>query len=280
MSIAGGYYRAAEAAGALGMDAVQIFTKSNAQWAAKPLSDDDVSRFSDAVVAAGLTGNCSHASYLINPATGDEAAWTKSLEALVVELERAVRLGLDGVVLHPGAHTNWTREEGVARVVESIDALHRRLPDCESELWLETTAGQGSCLGHRFEEIAEIIDRTQESDRVGVCLDTCHLFAAGYELRTDDGYAETVRQLDQTFGLHRVRAVHVNDSKHDLGSRKDRHDHIGEGYLGLDPFRRLLNDARFADCSMFLETKKEDRDGVAMDAINLATLRSLIGDNA
>ena len=275
MSIAGGYHCAADAAAALSMDTVQIFTKSNAQWAAKPLTDDDVAKFRDAVTAAGLTGNCAHASYLINPASGDPAAWDKSLEALVVEMERADRFGLDGVVLHPGAYTKWPRADGVTRVVAAIDAMHKRLPHCRTQLWLETTAGQGSCLGHRFEEVAEIVDRTAAPDRIGVCLDTCHLFAAGYDLRTHDGYEQTIAELSSTIGLSRVKAVHVNDSKHGLGSRKDRHEHIGEGELGLEPFRRIVNDPRLAHCSMFLETKKEDRDGVPMDEVNLAVLRGL-----
>ena len=276
MSIAGGYYKAAHAAGALGMDTVQIFTKSNAQWAAKPLTDDDIARFRDAVVEHALSGNCSHASYLINLASGDPGAWRKSVEAMRVELERATAFGLDGVVLHPGAHTKWSRDSGVSRVVDAIDELHETLGDDSAQIWLETTAGQGSCLGHRFEELAAIIDRSERSDRLGVCVDTCHIFAAGYPLIDAEDYERTVAEIDGTIGLGRVRAFHVNDSKMPFGSRKDRHDHIGEGELGLEPFRHLLNDSRFENCSMFLETKKEDRDGKEMDAVNLRTLRGLV----
>ena len=275
MSIAGGYYRAADEAARLGMDTVQIFTKSNAQWVAKPLSDDDVRLFREAVERHNLRRNCSHASYLINPATEEPEKRERAIAALVVELERAEAFGLDGVVLHPGAHKDAPREVGLDRVVAAIDETHRRTPGLRVQIYLEAMAGQGTCLGHRFEELAAMIDRAGDPDRLGVCLDTCHIFAAGYELTTQSGYDETMRQLDETIGIGRVRVFHLNDSKHPIGSRRDRHEHIGEGHLGDEPFRRLLNDPRFATVPMVFETKKEIRDGEEMDAVNLARLRSL-----
>ena len=275
MSIAGGYFKAADAAAALGMDTVQIFTKSNAQWAAKPLTDDDMARFHDAVARHGLRRNCSHASYLINLASPDAALRKKSADALTIEVERAEALGLDGVVLHPGAFLKSTEDEGLDRVAEGLGRVHERTAGVSTEVWLETTAGQGMCLGHRFEHLASIIAETAGGQRLGVCVDTCHVFAAGYPLTTAEDYAATVDALDTHVGLARVRAFHLNDSKKKLGSRVDRHDHIGEGCLGREPFRHVLNDGRFAELPMFLETKKEQRDGREMDAVNLETLRGL-----
>ena len=199
----------------------------------------------------------------------------KSIAALLVELERADALGLSGVVLHPGAHTTDPRQRGVERVIEAIDEVMTATGDLAVELWLEATAGQGSCLGNDFDELAAMIDGAADASRIGLCIDTCHIFAAGYGLRTDAEYAETVAAMEQSFGSGRIRAFHLNDSKHPIGSRKDRHEHIGEGEIGESAFRRVLTDERFADLPMFLETKKEDRDGEPMDAVNLATLRRL-----
>ena len=275
MSIAGGYYKAADAAAALGMDTVQVFTKSNSQWRAKPLTDDDTARFRDAVEAHGLRRNCSHASYLINLASPDAELRSKSADALTVEVERAEALGLDGVVLHPGAFLKSSEEEGLARVAEGLDLVHDRTEGVEADVWLEATAGQGTCLGHRFEHLGTIIQETASSERLGVCIDTCHVFAAGYALGTEAEYEATIAELDRHVGLGRVRAWHLNDSKKPLGSRVDRHDHIGEGHMGEGPFRRVLTDERFAELPMYLETKKEQRDGREMDAVNLETLRRL-----
>jgi deoxyribonuclease IV len=276
MSIAGGYYRAANAAGALGMDTVQIFTKNNNQWRAKPLSDEDVRLFKEAVAAHNLRVPCAHDSYLINIGSPDNDLWEKSLDALVVELERAEALGLTGVVMHPGSHVGSTADEGLDRIVHALDEAIRRTQGSAVELWLETTAGQGTNLGHRFEHIAQLIARANDSSRLGVCVDTCHIFAAGYGIRTKPEYKATIDELDDVVGLDRVRAFHLNDSKKPQGSRVDRHDHIGEGALGLEPFRFVLNDRRFRKLPMYLETKKEDRDSEPMDAVNLRTLRSLL----
>lgn len=276
LSIAGGYYKAAEAAGRLGMECVQIFTKNNNQWRAKPLTDDDVQRFQAAVAEAGLCRPCAHASYLINLASPDDDLWRRSIEAFVVELQRAAALGLAGVVVHPGSFVESSEEAGLKRVVTALDEIAQGTADCPAEIWLETTAGQGTNLGWRFEQLQYLIEHAADPGRLGVCVDTCHIFAAGYPLGTPDEYEETIRQLAATVGLDRVRAWHLNDSKKPLGSRVDRHEHIGEGCLGLEPFRHLLADPRFAELPMYMETPKGERDGQDLDAINLATLRGLM----
>jgi deoxyribonuclease IV len=276
MSIAGGYYKAVEAAAALGMDTVQIFTKNNNQWRAKPLTTEDVRLFRDALERTGIQRPCAHNSYLINIASSDGALWQRSVDALVEEVQRAEALGLDGVVMHPGAAMSATVEEALARVVQGIDETHRRTPGVRTQLWLEATAGQGSCLGCDFGHLATILDGVEQPERLGVCIDTCHIFAAGYAIGTPAEFKATMKQLDDAIGLDRVRAFHVNDSKKPLGSRVDRHEHIGEGCLGLEPFRMLLNDKRFAKLPMYLETKKEQRHGEEMDAVNLRTLRGLV----
>ena len=276
MSIAGGYYKAADAAAALGMQTVQLFTKNNNQWRAKPLTDEDVRLFKDAIQRGGLQTPCAHDSYLINLASPKDELWRKSLDAFIVELERAEALGLAGVVMHPGARMESSEEQGLARIVKAVDEAIRATRGFHVEIWLEITAGQGSNLGYRFEHLGAIIQNAADADRIGVCIDTCHTFAAGYPLQSKTEYESTIQQLDDAVGLDRVRAFHLNDSKKDLGSRVDRHEHIGEGYLGLEPFTHLLNDPRFAALPMYLETKKEQRDGEEMDAVNLRTLRRLM----
>jgi deoxyribonuclease-4 len=277
MSIAGGYYKAVDAAAGFGMDVVQLFTKNNNQWRGKPLSDEDVRLFREALDRTGVTHPCGHNSYLINVASPVEAVWGQSLDALVDELERAERLGLIGLVMHPGACLESTPEEGLAKIVLALDEAHERTSGYKCRFWLELTAGQGSCLGHRFEHIAWILEHVKETDRLGVCVDTCHIFAAGYPFNTDSDYKQTIEELDRVIGLDRIRAFHTNDSKKPLGSRVDRHEHIGEGQIGLEAFRCLVNDARFATTPMYLETKKESRGGEEMDAVNLRMLRGLVG---
>lgn len=276
MSIAGGYHKAVEAAVQLGMDVVQLFTKNNNQWAAKPISDAEAAQFKAAIAATGVGHPTSHDSYLINLASPDDALWEKSIDAFVVELERAERLGIAGVVAHPGAYVSSSEEEGLARIAAALDEVHRRTPNVKARCLLETTAGQGSCLGHRFEHLAAIIAGVKKPERLGVCVDTCHVFAAGYPLAPKKDYMATIRALDDAVGLDRVAAIHLNDSKRELGSRVDRHEHIGRGKLGLEPFRLLLNDKRFRSVPMFLETAKGEEDGEDLDAINLRTLRSLV----
>jgi deoxyribonuclease IV len=278
MSIAGGYYRAVEAAASFGMDCVQIFTKNNNQWRAKPLTDDDVKRFQDALEETGVRSPCAHSSYLINLGSPNPELWRKSLDSFVVELERAERLGLLGLVIHPGSFVDSSEERGLQQIVRALDEALKQTQGFRVEVWLETTAGQGTNLGWRFEHLQWLIQHAASAERIGVCVDTCHLFAAGYPLRKPDEYAATMQQLDATVGVDRVRAFHLNDSKRELGSRVDRHEHIGEGKLGREPFRHLLNDPRFADRPMYLETPKgvREQDGKEWDAVNLAKLRRLI----
>ncbi|HUQ69702.1 MAG TPA: deoxyribonuclease IV [Planctomycetaceae bacterium] len=276
MSIAGGYYKAVEAAAALGMDTVQLFTKNNNQWNAKPITDEDIRLFRDAMKASGLRKPCAHNSYLINLASPKDDLWRKSLDAMIVEVERAEALGLDGIVMHPGSFVESDELTGLGRIATAIDEIHQSTKGVHTELWLETTAGQGTNLGHRFEHLAAILGAVGEPERLGVCVDSCHIFAAGYPLQSPDEYQATMVEFDRVIGRNRIRAWHLNDSKKPLGSRVDRHEHIGEGCLGLEPFRHILNDPVFHKIPMYLETEKCERDGEAMDAINLRVLRGLI----
>ncbi len=276
LSIAGGYYKAVDTAAELGLQTVQLFTKNNNQWAGKPLSDDDVRLFREALQRTGVQRPCAHDSYLINLASPDDVLWKKSVDALVIELERAESLGLEGVVMHPGSFVSSSEAEGQRRIIEGLNEAHHRTAGIRCQYWLETTAGQGSNLGHRFEQIGYLLENVRNPERLGVCVDSCHIFAAGYPLETKDEYAATMDEFDRHIGVNLIRAWHLNDSKKPLGSRVDRHEHIGEGFLGLEPFRHIVNDIRFADTPMYMETEKGERDGVDLDAINLATLNSLI----
>jgi deoxyribonuclease-4 len=276
LSIAGGYYKALEAAARYGMEACQLFTKNNNQWRAKPLGEDDISAFNRARQVTRPRWLLSHDCYLINLASPNEALYKQSIEAFVIEMERAERLGLDYLVTHPGACVGACEEAGIARVAAAIDETHRRCKGYRVMILLENTAGQGTCLGHRFEHLADIRKRVKQPARVGVCIDTCHAFAAGYPLAPHAAYRRTMKQLDAIVGLEHVKAFHLNDSKKPLGSRVDRHEHIGQGRLGLEPFRSLVNDRRFKELPMILETPKGVEDGVDLDAMNLATLRRLL----
>ncbi len=280
MSIAGGYYRAVEAAHAAGCDCVQIFTKNNNQWRAKPLSRDDITRFRDALERLEIGHPISHDSYLINLASPDEALWKRSVEAFRVELERAEQLGIPYVVTHPGSYTVSTEAEGLARVALALNQVHRELPRIKAQCLLEITAGQGTNLGWRFEHLAEILRQVDRQERVGVCFDTCHAFAAGYDLRTRAGYRAAMRELDGLVGLERIKAFHLNDSVRELGSRVDRHAAIGLGKLGTEAFGLLLADRRFGQVPMYLETPKGTHDGEDWDVTNLRVLRNLIPQRA
>jgi deoxyribonuclease IV len=276
-SIAGGYYKAVETAAELRMDCVQIFTKNNNQWKGKPLTDEDISLFREAIVRTGIRMPCAHDSYLINLASSDESLWNKSLDAFVIELERAEALGLVGVVMHPGSCVGASAEAGIARIVTALERALKKTKGFSVEIWLESTAGQGSSLGHRFEHLRAILDGLKMHPRVGVCVDSCHLFAAGYPLSLPSEYASTMSEFDKVVGVDRIRAFHLNDSKRELGSRVDRHEHIGKGHLGREAFRNILNDPRFATLPMYLETPKGVVNGRSLDAQNLAALRRLSG---
>ena len=278
LSVAGGLCNAVTAATELGCATLQIFTKNANQWAAKPLADSDVTAFRKAVRAAKLRHVTAHDSYLINLAAPDDALFRKSLDAFTEELSRAESLGLAYLVTHPGAHTGSGTEAGIARIVAGLDEAHARCPGYAVKVLLENTAGQGTCLGARFEELAAILDRVADPDRLGVCFDTCHAFAAGYPLAAEADYAATFNAFDAIIGLKRLKLFHVNDSVKPLGSRVDRHAGLGLGEVGLDAFRRLVTDPRFRNRPMVLETPKEDADGRAMDPVNLAILRGFLAD--
>ena len=275
MSSAGGCDQAIVRAVDFGMDACQLFTKNERQWTAKPLDPAVVERFHARKVDSGFNDRLvAHDSYLINLASPDPALAERSRLAFREELDRCDQLLIPYLVTHPGAHVGSGVEAALRRVAEAINRIHDERPHGTTTVLLETTAGQGTTLGRSFGELAAIIALIEDRSRVGVCFDTCHVFAAGYELRTADGYAATMTALDAVIGLDRVRAFHLNDSKHPLGSNKDRHAHIGDGELGLEAFRLLVNDPRFAGRPGILETEKGD-DG-AEDRRNMATLRGLV----
>lgn len=276
MSIAGGYYKAVEAAAKFGMNCVQLFTKNNNQWNAKPLVSQDLDDFKRCLKQTGITQPVAHDSYLINLASPNDELWKKSTEAFKHELERAEALELIGVVMHPGAYVSSSPEAGLQRIVEAFDEIHASTAGYQTLTLLETTAGQGSTLGARFEELAWIIDHAKHPERLGVCVDTCHIFSAGYPLIEPAEYEATFAEFDRLIGVSRIKAFHLNDSLKPFASRVDRHAHIGRGSLGLEPFRHLLNDERFTKVPMYLETPKGEEDGEQLDAINLRTLQSLI----
>ena len=275
MSIAGGVDLAFERGAAIGCSAIQIFTKSNNQWAARPLPDDEIARFLEGRARTGIAPVVAHDSYLINLCSPDDAQFARSVDAFAEELARCDRLGIEDLVTHPGSHMGRGPEFGIGRLVEAIDEVHRRLPVLRARIVLETMAGQGGAVGARFEEIAAVLARVRRPERLGVCFDTCHVFAAGYELRTRAGYDDTLRRFDGEIGLARLRAVHVNDSKKDLGCRVDRHEHVGKGYLGLEAFRHLMNDDRLRAVPLLLETPKGE--DCREDVENLTTLMGLAG---
>lgn len=275
-SIAGGYYKSAEIARRVGCDCVQLFTKNNNQWRAKPIADEEAERFQGTLKALKIKHPLSHTSYLINLASPDDELWKKSIDAMIVELQRAEQLGIPFVVVHPGAFTTSSEEAGLKRIAAALDEVHGQTKGIAACCLLETTSGQGSCLGCRFEQLAAMIDGVRAPERLGICVDTCHIFSAGYPLGTEKEFKATMRQLDQTVGLKLVRAWHLNDSKAKFGSGVDRHAGIGRGEMGLEPFRLLMNDRRFRKTPMYLETPKGEEDGRDLDTINLEVLRGLV----
>lgn len=281
MSTAGGLPCAIDRAVVTGCEAIQIFTTSSNRWKPRPLPDSEIRRFLEGSRHANVHPIMAHASYLINLASPDPTLWRRSVEALVEELRRAAILGLIGVVLHPGSYTTSTEEDGLSRIAEGIARAFSTRASSDGRLLLEHTAGQGTNLGHRFEHLEQIIAGLEGTSRVGICLDTCHLIAAGYDIITPAGYASVFEEFDRVIGLDRLEAFHLNDSRKPLGSRLDRHEHIGNGCIGTAPFRRLLKDSRFRDLPMVLETAKAGNmpasaiEADPMDRRNLATLRRL-----
>ena len=274
VSASGGVDKAIGRATALEMTSFQIFTKNANQWNAKPLDPLVIERFRDGIAAnPQITTVVAHDSYLINLASPDDAAWEKSIAALQTELERCDQLGIPFLVSHPGAHMGTGVDAGTARVAHAINIIHERLPNGACSLAIETTAGQGSTLGRTFEEIAQIIDGVEDKQRISVCFDTCHVFAAGYDIRTEATYQATMETFDEIIGLGRLQVLHLNDSAKEFGSYRDRHAHIGEGFIGRDAFQFLLRDDRLQGRPGILETPKDD--DITEDLMNLTTLRGL-----
>jgi deoxyribonuclease-4 len=273
MSISGGAYRAIERARSIGCNAMQIFVKNNMQWFARPLRRDEISAFLEHRQRGELLSVFAHANYLINLAATNPRFLANSLQALSEELTRADQLELPFLVLHPGAHLGAGEEAGLDRIVASTDKVLRKIPKVKTRIALETTAGQGSCLGHTFEQIAHIIEGVREPERLCVCLDTAHVFAAGYDIGNEAGVRRTFREFDQVIGLDRLVAIHVNDSRTARGSRVDRHQDIGKGRIGLDAFRFIVRNRRFRKIPKVLETPKGKE--LREDVMNMKTLRAL-----
>ena len=282
MSIAGGIAKAVDRAVVHGCEALQIFTKNANQWRGKPLDPADVSAFRARIEQTGIHPVVSHASYLINLATTFPVLREQSIAAFVDELDRADALGLLGVVIHPGTCTAGTEDDALRLIADAVKRAFRARRRRRTMVILEHTAGQGRTLGHRFEHLATIIEHLGGSERIGVCLDTCHLLASGYDIVNQAAYRDTFDAFDRIVGIGRLKVFHANDSKRPCGSRVDRHEHIGRGCLGEEPFRRLLHDVRFRGLSMLIETEKArdtEKRGMlepdAFDMQNLETLRRL-----
>lgn len=276
MSIAGGVDNAILQGKEVGCDTVQLFTKSSRQWASKPLGKEEIERFHRAKKETGLTTVVAHDSYLYNFAAPDDVIRKKSVAGLIDEMERCEALGIVYLIAHPGAHVGSGEEAGIQTIAKSIDEMHKACPGYETKLAIEITAGQGSNLGYRFQQVRQMIDASKNPDRLRVCFDTEHAFAAGYDLRTKEGYERTFAEFDEAIGLERLVAFHLNDAKKDLGCRVDRHEHIGKGFIGIDAFRFLMNDKRFWGLPMCLETPKSD--DCHEDIENLTTLRNLLSN--
>ncbi len=274
MSIAGGLPKAVERGRAAGCGVLQVFTQNSNQWRGKRVTDSDVSLFREKWEESGIKEIVSHDIYLINLAATPGETRDKSMAGFLEEMERCARLGIDKIVMHPGAHLGEGEETGISRIVEAFDTLFQQARDFTGTVLLETTAGQGTNIGYRFEHLREIRDRSDFPDRFGVCFDTCHTFAAGYDITTREGYDSVFGEFDRVLGLENLRVFHFNDSKKGLNCRVDRHEHIGRGAMGLEGFRFLMNDQRFSHIPKILETPKGDND--EMDAINLKTLRDLV----
>lgn len=274
MSIVGGFTTAIHQAAAHGCPTVQLFTKAPSQWTGKPIEQEQADAFREAMTLHKVNLAVGHNSYLINLASPDDTLYERSLNALADEIHRANQLGLRYLVMHPGAHVGAGEQAGLNRIVRGLDTLRNRCPS-RTTLLLENTAGQGTCIGHRFEHLADILAQVRDASWLGVCFDTCHAFAAGYGLSSAEEYDATMGELDRVVGLSRVQVFHINDSVKGRGSRVDRHAGLGRGQIGLEAFKLLMGDNRFADRPFVLETPKQEGDQTDMDAINLAILRDM-----
>ncbi len=274
MSIAGGLDKAIERGSSIGCTAIQIFTKNSNQWRTLPLREKEIRAFQVRRASWGKGPVFAHDSYLINLGSPDEMLYQKSLNAFQEEYDRCEALGLDFLVMHPGAHRGGGEEGCLTQIARAVKEVLSYSPRGETKILFEVTAGQGSNVGYRFEHLRVLLDASGPTERVGICFDTCHVFAAGYDLRTPRAYEQTMKTFDRVVGIDRIKAFHLNDSKKGLNCRVDRHEHIGKGAIGLEGFRALLNDERFSEVPKVLETPKGE--DLAEDVVNLTTLRSLM----
>jgi len=276
MSIAGGVHTAVERGISIGCTTMQMFVKNNNQWKGKEISEEDVSTYKKLLRESSIGPVVVHDTYLINLCATDGMILRKSREALKDELDRCELLGVEYLNFHPGSHVGAGEDDGIKRIVESIDIIHEQTKGYAVKSVLETTAGQGTAIGYRFEQLRKIIDLVAQPERMAVCMDTCHVYAAGYDIATERGYEKTFEEFDTIVGLQRLVAFHVNDSKRELGSHVDRHEHIGKGKIGKKGFRMLMNDKRFATVPKILETPK----GAEMkeDVVNMKLLRSMVSE--
>ncbi len=273
MSISGGVDKAIDRGEEVGCETVQIFTRTPRQWKAREFEKEEVEDFKRKREESGISPVFAHDTYLINLGSPDEELWRRSIAVFEDELARCDALELPYLVVHPGSHVGTGEEAGLARIAEALSLVLAKKPGYRTQIVLEITAGQGDTLGYSFGQLARLIKLTEGGEALGICFDTCHAFAAGYEIRTPQGYEATFQELDEIIGLARLKVFHLNDAKGDLGSRLDRHEHIGQGRLGLEPFRMLLNDERFRELPKVLETPKGPK--MEEDKENLAVLRSL-----
>lgn len=279
MSTQGGVWRGVERAKEVGCDCVQVFTKNNNQWNAKDLQPEDIQHFDEQMKSTGIVKPIAHASYLINMAAPSDELWQKSIAAMIDELRRAEQLHLDGVVVHPGSYTTSSVEEGLQRIIAAVKEVLAATSGLKVKLLLENTAGQGSNLGADLSDLGTILAAVEQPTRIGVCIDSCHAMAAGYDLAEAAGLKKLLNDIEAQFGIERVAALHLNDSKKGCGSRVDRHEHIGQGTIGVEGFKRWLKNKALRAIPMYLETPKgnDEETGEDLDVMNLRVVRDLAG---
>jgi len=273
MSIGGGFRDAPARARDIGLDAMQVFTKNQRQWIAKPLNMEDVHGYMENMKKYDIKITVAHASYLVNLAAPDDEKFKKSIDSMLHELQRCDILNIPYLVFHPGAHMGKGEKEGLKRIVDGLNSIIDKMENINARIAIETTAGQGTNLGYKFDHIAYMLDNVSDKSKVKVCMDTCHIFAAGYELRSKEGYEKTMEEFEKMIGFENLKVVHLNDSEKSLGSRVDRHAQIGRGYIGKEGFRNILNDFRFKDIPLILETPG----GEALYGEDLKMIKEILG---
>jgi deoxyribonuclease-4 len=274
MSIAGGMHKAVERGASIRCRTIQVFVKNSNQWRGKPLSSEQIANYKNLLAKSNINPVIAHSTYLINLCSIDKCILAKSREIFLDELSRCEQLGILYYNFHPGSHMGRGMADGIKLISESLNIIHNKTAGCAVKSVLETTAGMGTSIGHTFEQLQKIIDLVENKELMSVCVDTCHIFAAGYDIRTEAGWEQTWKEFSDVIGFERLSAIHVNDSKRELGSRVDRHEHIGKGYIGKNGFRFLMNDPHFVTIPKILETPKGE--DMKEDKINLRTLKKLV----